>query len=69
MIPVRIACSENAIEDIMDITIEHYKQEEVMAYKISECVKFRKKDETFGLGYRKAETKRIEKHKAKKELA
>jgi len=65
MIPVRIACSENAIEDIMDITIEHYKQEEAMAYKVSECVKFRKVKEDLGLGFMKAETRRIKKYKEK----
>lgn len=43
MIPVRIACSEEEIEQIMDVTLEHYNQIEVMAYKISECVKFRKR--------------------------
>lgn len=67
MIPVRIACSENDIEKIMDITIKYYNQEEVMAYKISECVKFKKNDD-FGLGIMKTETDRIKKHKKHKEL-
>jgi len=59
MIPVRIACSEDTIEEIMDITISYYNQEEVMAYRVSECVKFRKKEDSFGLGFMKAETRRI----------
>ena len=40
MIPVRISCSENDIEKIMAVTLDHYKQEAVMAYRISDCVKF-----------------------------
>ena len=43
MIPVRIACTESEIEEIMDITIEHYNQDEVMAYRVSDVVKFRKR--------------------------
>jgi len=62
MIPVRIACSEHDIEGIMDMTIKYYNQEEVLAYKVSECVKFKKNDD-FGLGIMKTETAR-----AKKEL-
>ncbi len=38
MIPVRIACTEIQIKKIMDMTAEYYKQEAVMAYKISEQV-------------------------------
>lgn len=30
MVPVRIACKENQIEEIMDITAEHYKQKAIM---------------------------------------
>jgi len=59
MIPVRIACSEDAIEEIMDITISYYKQEEVMAYKVSEYVKFRKEEDSLGLGFMKTETKKM----------
>jgi len=40
MIPVRISCSENDIEKIMAVTLDHYKQETIMAYRISDCVKF-----------------------------
>ena len=60
MIPVRIACSEANIDKIMDMTIKYYNQEEVMAYKISECVKFRKNDD-FGLGIMKTEISRRKK--------
>lgn len=43
MIPVRIACTEDEIEKIMDLTIEHYDQEQVMAIKVADQVKFRKR--------------------------
>lgn len=36
MIPVRIACSEEQIHQIIDITMNYYKQLAVMAYRISE---------------------------------
>jgi hypothetical protein len=36
MIPVRIACSEEQINRIADITAEHYKQQAVMFYLVSE---------------------------------
>jgi len=39
MIPVRIACGEKQINEIMKITIKHYRQEAVMAYEISQKVK------------------------------
>ena len=42
MIPVRIACTEKQIEKIMDITLQHYRQEEVMAYRVSDLIKFKK---------------------------
>lgn len=45
MIPVRIACSRVQIEEIMSITLKHYRQEEVMAYRVSDEVLFRKADE------------------------
>lgn len=35
MIPVRIYCEENDIENIIDFTMEYYEQEAVMAYVIS----------------------------------
>lgn len=38
MIPVRIACSRKELEKIMDITLQHYNQEAVMAYLVSEEV-------------------------------
>ena len=38
MIPVRIACTREQIELIVDATIEHYDQEAVMAYKVSDEV-------------------------------
>ena len=50
------------IEDIMDMTIKYYNQEEVLAYKISECVKFRKSDDFgHGLGIMKTEINRFKK--------
>lgn len=45
MIPVRIACTREQIEKIIDITIDYYKQIAVMAYKISEEVIIKYKDE------------------------
>lgn len=36
MIPVRIACSEEQINKIADITASHYKQDAVMFYLVSE---------------------------------
>lgn len=36
MIPVRIACTEEQIKEIMKMTIEHYKQEAVFAMLVSE---------------------------------
>ena len=42
MIPVRVACTKEQIEQIMDITLKHYDQEEVLAYKISDTVIFKK---------------------------
>lgn len=38
MIPVRVACTREQIEMIIDLTISHYRQDAVMAYKISEQV-------------------------------
>ena len=42
VIPVKIACTKEQIRQIADITLEHYKQEEVMYYKISNEVHFLK---------------------------
>jgi len=36
MIPVRIACTEEQIREIMKMTIAHYKQEAVFAMLVSE---------------------------------
>lgn len=38
MIPVRIACSQKQIEQIIDMTIKYYRQLAVMAYRISDKV-------------------------------
>lgn len=38
MIPVRIACTEAQMHEIIDFTLAHYKQLAVMAYRISELV-------------------------------
>ncbi|MGV8087288.1 MAG: hypothetical protein ACP5N1_06680 [Candidatus Woesearchaeota archaeon] len=35
MIPVRIYCTRKNISDIVDMTIKHYSQEAVLAYKLS----------------------------------
>jgi hypothetical protein len=40
MIPVRIACTEEQIREIMQFTAEMYAQEAVMAYLISERTLF-----------------------------
>ena len=39
MIPVRIHCTENQIDKIIQITMKHYNQEAVLAYEISSNVK------------------------------
>jgi hypothetical protein len=44
VIPCRIACSEEQINDIIAFTIKHYDQEAVMAYRISEKVIIRHKN-------------------------
>ena len=38
MIPVRVACSREDILKIIQMTIEYYDQEAVMAYKVSDEV-------------------------------
>lgn len=35
VIPVRIACSRQQLDRIIDITLKHYDQEAVMAFQIS----------------------------------
>lgn len=45
MIPVRVACTEAQLQEILKITVEHYEQEAVMAYKIAaEVVMYEKED-------------------------
>ena len=46
MIPVRIMCTEEEIEKIIQFTISHYNQEAVLAYEISTNVKLRYKDKS-----------------------
>lgn len=43
MIPVRIYCTEQEIERIIQLTLEHYNQEAVMAYELSSNVKLVKR--------------------------
>ena len=38
MIPVRLICTEEEIQEIIDFTLEYYNQEAVLAYKISDSV-------------------------------
>lgn len=45
MIPVRIACTRQQIDKIIDITLKYYNQEAVLAIKISEEVILKYKDE------------------------
>jgi len=45
MIPVRIACSEEQIREIMKMTIVHYKQEAVFAMLVSERTLIMHEDE------------------------
>lgn len=42
MIPVRVACSDEQINAIADMTALHYNQQVVMFYKISDEVYFKK---------------------------
>jgi len=37
-IPVRVSCTREQIEQIMDFTAKHYKQKAVLAYKVSDEV-------------------------------
>jgi hypothetical protein len=45
MIPVRIACTEAEIVRIADLTCQHYDQDVVMYYKVSDNVVFRGRNE------------------------
>ena len=38
MIPVRIACTKAQIDEIVDLTLDYYEQEAVMAYLVSDYV-------------------------------
>lgn len=39
MIPVRIACTRDQIDRIIELTLSYYEQKAVMAYKVSdECI-------------------------------
>jgi hypothetical protein len=38
MIPCRIVCNEEQMDAIIDFTLEHYNQEAVLAYRISDNV-------------------------------
>ena len=46
VIPVRIMCTEDEIEKIIDFTIAHYDQEAVLAYEVSNHVKLKYRDES-----------------------
>lgn len=46
MIPVRIACSRDQIEVIIQITMKYYDQLAVMAYRVSDEVIIRNRDES-----------------------
>jgi hypothetical protein len=45
MIPCRIICTKEQITKIIDFTIKHYNQEAVLAFKISDTVILRHKNE------------------------
>jgi hypothetical protein len=45
MIPVRISCTREEIEKIIDMTMEYYDQEAIMAYMISQDVIIKHRDE------------------------
>lgn len=47
MIPVKIACTKKQIKEISDFTAEHYKQEAIMFYLISEDVQIVNYDTNF----------------------
>jgi hypothetical protein len=45
MIPVRIACTREQIDKIVDMTLEYYDQKAVLAYRVSEEVILRYRNE------------------------
>lgn len=49
MIPVRVACTREQIEEIIDYTLEYYNQAAVMVYKVSsETIIKHRKDQLKG---------------------
>jgi len=48
MIPVRIMCTRGQIEQIIDLTLEHYDQIAVMAYRISDVILMKHRTEKKG---------------------
>lgn len=45
MIPVRIIASREEIDQIVDFTIDYYEQQAVLAYKVSDEVILKHKEE------------------------
>lgn len=45
MIPVRIACTREQIETIIDMTIDYYNQKAVIAYRVSDQVIIKHREE------------------------
>ena len=52
MIPVRVACTREQIEEIAAMTAKYYQQHTIMFYVISQEVHFREYGETHGLARR-----------------
>jgi hypothetical protein len=50
MIPVRIVATREEIDQIIDLTIEYYEQIAVLAYRISEEIILRYKDDSQSVG-------------------
>ena len=46
VIPVRVACDEDKIRQVMKLTLDHYGQLAVMAYQVSERVLILEQDAT-----------------------
>jgi|SRR6185369_12758088 len=44
VIPVRVCCTESELNKILDITLEHYNQEAIFAYLVSERVIIKERD-------------------------
>ena len=44
MIPVRVYCTEETIDTIIDFTLQHYHQEAVFAYEVSTNVKVKRRE-------------------------